>query len=223
MMSMKNNEIKYSSRYPNVNLGWGSDFPGGKFKINFKLLFHKFWWRDFKWEIKQAWRRATKGYDKSISWSTDDHLTRVMIRALLELAEHSHGVPNFDGFDQNKYAEMSSEEANKVTEERAKKWQKLLAEIAENLYESLSGEECKESNQYEDEYFNSHKIEFQPCQDHPKYSTMVSVPINGYTEDEVEILRKKHRDRDNEIDKYKKEQFRIGMEKMLKVWDCLWD
>ena len=62
------------SKYPNINIGFGSGYPISKFKINLKLLFNRFWWRDFRYELKCAWQRAVRGYDNSLTWNLDENI-----------------------------------------------------------------------------------------------------------------------------------------------------
>ena len=63
------------------------------------------------------------------------------------------GVPNFDyrgGYEA--YANLSSEEADALTESRSKEWKLLLIELADMFYESLKHEESQyELNQYADD------------------------------------------------------------------------
>ena len=172
----RNKKPKYTKLYPDVFLGVGAGMPHhwGNFKVSF--LFRRHWWISVRYEIIEMFRRAYRGYDDSMWWGMNSHLPLLYIRLLLELAERTSSVPNFNGNDDLDNVEfMSDEEAGKVVEDASKKWKKHLAEIAEHFYESLDGRKCiHEVNQYE-------------------------------------------------IEEYKKEQFKIGMEKMLKVWNHLWD
>ena len=79
-------------------------------------------------------------------------------------------------------------------EEQSRFWEERLAEIADHLYESLEHEDSQyEKNEY-----------------------------NGYTEEQVEDLSEKWRGRNREINAYKAEQRKIGINKLLDVFDHLW-
>ena len=52
---------------------------------------------------------------------------------------------------------------------------------------------------------------------------MIDIPKNGYTKEQIDILREKWFNREQEIQKYKHEQLNFGMQKLTKIFDSLWD
>jgi hypothetical protein len=214
----KKKELKYTKLYPDVFLGLGAGMPWhwGKFKISF--LFRSYWWRCVRSEIRAMFRRAFRGYDNSMWYNMNGNLQMLYIRLLLELAEHSDSVPDFEGDPQNSILILddTSEALNYVSN----KWREHLAEIAEHFYESLVG--VHEKNQYEDEYKSCFDYVEEKDLEYDSY-TFKKVPTEGYTEQQMDDLKDLYYNRERVIENYKKEQFRIGMEKMLKVWDHLWD
>jgi len=206
------------NKYPIIKLGL--NFPP------LKSIFNIHRWSDFKWEIKAAWQRAFRGYDDSAWWGMNDYLQKLILRLLLELAEHGHGLPNFDNYDYSKEANMTLEECEANFDERHKKWTELLLEIADNFYESLDLEDSQYEvgqNEFRDEYFNSHKIDFVQNDVSSCSSRLITIPNEGYTKEQVKELKNKWLKRDKEIDKYKRLQFVVGMEKLIKIFDYLWD
>ena len=215
---------KNVSKYPNINLGFGSGFPGSKFKITFKLFFHHFWWRDFCYELKCAWQRAVRGYDNSLTWNLDENIKKYIIIGLQTLAEKHRGVPNFDfkgGYEI--YANLSAGEADALAESRSREWKSLLYELADKFYESLKHEDSNyELNQYEDEWHTSFETEFVK-EDGGKYYTMKIVPTNGYTQDQYESLNELYIKREEEIRDYKIKSEKEAIMKLIEILPYLWD
>ncbi|MCL2821062.1 MAG: hypothetical protein FWD38_09625 [Oscillospiraceae bacterium] len=215
---------KLVNKYKNINIGFGSGFPGSRFKISFRLIFHRFWWRDLRYELIYAWQRAVRGYDNSLTWSLDENIKKYIIIGLLSLAESHMGVPNFDyrgGYEV--YANLSSEEADALTESRSKEWKLLLIDLADKFYESLKHEDSQyELNQHEDDWHNSFTTEFIKEAD-SNYSTMKFVPANGYTQEQYESLSELYRNREDEIYEYKKENEKTAMAKLTEILPYLWD
>jgi len=215
---------KLVSKYPNIILGFGSGYPGSKFKINFKLLFHRFWWRDFRYELKYAWQRAVHGYDISLTWNLDENIKKYIIIGLLSLAENHTGVPDFDSKGSYEvYADLSSEEADTLTESRSKEWKSLLIDLADKFYESLKHEDSQyEQNQYEDDWQNSFETVFSK-EEGSLFSTMKTVPANGYTLEQHELLSEHYRKREEEIHEYKAKNEKAAMAKLTELLPYLWD
>ena len=215
---------KLVNKYKKINIGFGSGFPGSRFKVNFRLFFHRFWWRDLRYELIYAWQRAVRGYDNSLTWSLDENIKKYIIIGLLSLAESHMGVPNYDfigGYEA--YADLSSQEADALTESRSKEWKKLLIDLADKFYESLKHEESQyELNQYEDDWHNSFKTEFIKEPD-SRYYTMEIIPANGYTQEQYESLSELYKKREDEICEYKKENEKTAMAKLTEILPYLWD
>jgi len=215
---------KLVNKYKKINIGFGSGFPGSRFKISFRLFIHRFWWRDLRYELIYAWQRAAHGYDNSLTWNLDENIKKYIIIGLLSLAESNMGVPNFDyrgGYEA--YANLSSEEAEALTESRSKEWKLLLTDLADKFYESLKHEDSQyELNQYEEEWHNSFTTEFTKEAD-SSYSTMKFVPTNGYTQEQYESLCELYRNRDKEIQEYKANNEKTAMTKLTEILPYLWD
>jgi len=212
------------NKYHNINIGFGSGFPGSRFRISLKLLFHRFWWRDFRYELKCAWQRAIRGYDNSLTWSLNENIKQYIIIGLQTLAENHMGVPDFDlkgGYEI--YANLSSEEADALTESRSRAWKSLLNDLADKFYESLEHEDSNyEKNQYEEDWHNSFKTEFVK-EDGGKYYSMKDVPANGYTQEQYESLKELYRKREEEIHNYKMKNEKEAMIKLTEILPYLWD
>ena len=218
---MKNKPIY---KYPNINIGFGSGFPGGRFKISFKLLCHRLWWQNIRSELKFAWQRAIRGYDNWLYWGLDENIKKYIIIGLLSLAESNMGTPNYglkDGY--KAFANLSSEEASALTEARSREWKILLTELADNFYESLKHTDSQyELNQYEEEWYKSFITEFVRVSD-SNYYTMKTFPANGYTQEQYESLSELFRNREKEINEYKAEKEKIAMAKLTEILPYLWD
>jgi len=211
-------------KYKKINIGFGSSFPGGRFKINFKLLLHRLWWQNIRSELKFAWQRATRGYDNWLYWGLDENIKKYIIIGLISLAESHMGVPSFNyrgGYEA--YANLSSEEADALTELRTKEWKQQLLDLADIFYESLKHEDSQyEFNHYEDDWYNSFKTEFIKVSD-SNYYRMEIIPANGYTQEQYESLSELYQNREDEICEYKKENEKIAMAKLTEILPYLWD
>ena len=201
--------VKNAKRYPNIKLGFGAHFEG---KPHLRAFFHPWFWRDLRYEIKWAWQRAFRGYDDVSVWGMDDYIRKFLIRGLQDLADNHHGVPQLE------------EWVDKPLEEQDELWTQRLVEISEHFYESCLWEDSDfEKNEFEEEWHNSHDFEFEDLNDGSGCSRMINVPKNGYTKEQVEVLREKWSERDQSIQKYKREQLELGMKKLTKIFDSLWD
>ena len=202
----------FSLRYPSVKLGLGRTSNGYTFKLNH--LFSLWFWRLLShhvfFEIKTAWQRLTRGYDDLMVWNLGNSLCEFAIRGLLHMADYHNDLPDIED-----WYELPDEEQSRLWEER-------LAEIADHLYESLEHEDSRyEKNEYEEAFRNSETRESIKC-DNSEYYEVIYKPANGYTEEQVEDLSEKWRDRNREIYSYKAEQRKIGINKLLDVFEHLW-
>jgi len=218
---MKKKRIR---KYQGINLGFGAHFPSSKFRISLKLIFHRFWWRDLRYELKYAWQRAKRGYDDSLTWSFDEEIKKLIVTGLLELAANHRGVPDFDGkggFDS--YKDLSADEANALTDVRSEAWSSVLNALADDFYESMKHAESQyEINQYEDEWHSSFTTEFSKVDDRC-YSTLKFAPAEGYTQEQYEELCQLYRNRSAEIDSYKSEKEKAAMKRFTELLPFLWD
>ena len=205
---MKKKKLKnYQNRYPNMKFGLGSHFLG---KPRFRAIFHPFFWRDVRLEIKWAWQRAIRGYDDSAVWSLNEHLKKYIVKTLLDLADNHHGVPQLE------------EWVSKTIKEQSELWAGRLAEIAAHFYESCEWEDSEvEKNEFEEEWHNAHEYVFEP--ESNGYSRMVTEPKNGYSHEQVDELGEKWREREREIAKYKKNQLALGLKKLTEIFNHLGD
>jgi len=200
-------KTNYSKRYPNVRVGFGAYF---EVKLTLRSFFSKEFWHNLWWELRYAWKRATCGYDDHAVFDMDNHVTKYLIRLLLELAETTSGTPLLEEFEE------------KTDEERFMIWRQKLSDVAAHLYESLTWEESDfEKNQFREEYFHSH--DFGTKETEEGHCQMVDVPKNGYTQEQVDELRDKYLSRDEEIRSYKSEQLELAMKKLTAVFPYLWD
>ena len=218
---MKRNPI---SEDHNINLGFGSGFPGSRFRISIRLLFHRFWWCDFRYELKYAWQRAICGYDDSLTWSLGENIKKYIIIGLQSLAENHMGVPDFDSKGGYKiYANLSSVEANALTESRSSEWKSLLKDLADKFYESLKYEDSKyELNQFEDEWHASFETIFIK-EAGSNYYTMKTVPATGYSQQQYESLNALCKKREAEISDYKTDKEKEAMARLTEILPYLWD
>lgn len=199
----------YQNLYPNIKLGLGAQFPG---KPRFRSIFHPFFWRDIRFEIKAAWQRAIRGYDDSAVWGLDEYLKKFLTRALLDLADNHHGVPQLE-----EWADIPLEEKDKL-------WTQKLVDLAAHFYESCDWEESEvEKNEFSDEWHESRDIAFEPSPDKKGHYEMVTKPKNGYTQEQIDELEEKYFNREREIEKYKRGQLEKGMAELTAVFDHLWD
>ena len=215
-------ELKYSNRYPDIKIGFGSYCCTEKFTM--KCLISRRWWRDFRCEIRAAWKRAIRGYDGADVWNMDSSLTIRIIRLLLSLAEMTNSIPDISGnSDSNNVAiniAVNDEDQERLDAENHE-WKELLAGIASHLYESI-GIHCKEKNEFEEEYRNSYTLT-ESKKDEIGGFSFKRIPIDGYTEKIIDELSDKHWEREKEIEAYRKSEFLIGMNKLIEVYDHLWD
>ena len=211
---------KYS---PEINLGFGSGYPTSKFKITWILLFHPWWWRDFKYEFKYAWQRIVRGYDDQATWDLAEYVKKLMVHLLIDLADTHHGVPDFDGYNFHDYYEIPKEEIERKLAERDVVWTQILRDLADEFYESLTWVDSQyEINQYDEEYHDSFVVKFIPSE--PKgYSELIFIPNEGYTQEQVDKLSEKFRNREDEIGEYKKEKFNLALDGFKKYAKFLWD
>ena len=203
----RKNKSYYQNRYPNIKFGFGSHFPA---KPRFRATFHPFFWRDVRLELRCAWQRVIHGYDDSATWDLDEHLKKYIVKCLLHLADNHHGVPQLE------------EWVGKPVEEQSELWAERLSEIAAHFYESCKWEDSEiEKNEFEEEWFNSHEYGFEPVGN--GRSRMVTTPINGYTQEQVDDFKVKFRKSEREIEEYKKAQFALGVDKLMPIFEHLGD
>ena len=212
--------IKY---YPDINIGFGSGYPINRFKITWKAFFHPWWWRDTKYEFKYAWQRVTRGYDDQATWDVTEYIKKLLVHLLVDLAEKHRGVPAFDGYNFHDYHEMPKEEAEHKLREQDVIWTQILRDLADDFYESLKWVDSQyETNQYEEEYHNSFDAKFFPSET-KGYSELVFIPNEGYTQEQVDLIRDKFHKREEEIDAYKLEKLILALEGFKKYASFLWD
>jgi hypothetical protein len=210
---MEQERTRYSERYPDINVGFGSDME--KFKI--RQLFTRRFWDSLRYEIRGAWRRAIHGYDGADVWNMDIALRMRLIRCLLDLADHTSGYPELPEWDG--YAGKGPADAHDV---RFELWRARLAEIADHFYNSLDWTENEHNkNEFEEEYRKTITLEFKDEEGGRRSSRFVPAP--GYTQEQADELWGKYAAREYEIEAYKREQLETGMRKLTEVFGYLWD
>jgi hypothetical protein len=213
MTKMSETELRYSDKYPDIQLGFGTRFE----KFRFRQIFTGRFWRDLRIEIRNAWRRAMRGYDGFAVWDMKVSLRMQIIRRLLMLADHTNSIPNL--------AEWEEGQSRLPDTERFLLWKARLVEIADHFYESLDfGEYQQVKNEYEVEYEASHTSTLKPEKGGGEGDYIFTTAPNiGYTQEEVDELRGKYHAREAEIKAYKREQLEQGMKKLTAVYNHLWD
>lgn len=207
-VSPSKNKTNYRKCYSNIRVGFGAHFD---VKMSFRSIFSREFWHNLWWELRYAWLRATRGYDYPDVFSMDDRLKKYLVRILLDLADTSSTAPPLE-----EWTEKPCEEWHVLCPQR-------LVEIATHFYESLEWEESDiEKNEFEEEYFNSCDKDFEDGEDGCS-ALMIDIPKNGYTQEQVDILCDKWRNRRNEIEEYKHKQLELGMAKLTEAFPYLWD
>jgi hypothetical protein len=225
MTKMSETEIRYSDKYPDIQLGFGTRF--GKFR--FRQIFTGRFWRDLRIEIRNAWHRAMRGYDGFAVWDMKVSLRMQIIRCLLELADCKNSAPEpaeWEGKLPPLPTGAWSDEAEELLTERINLWKLKLAEIAGHFYESLDYAEYQQvKNEFEEEYRKSYtsKLEHDESGGEDDYIFTTGIPKDGYTQEQADELRDKYHAREAEIKAYKREQLELGMKKLTEVFDHLWD
>ena len=79
-----------------------------------------------------------------------------------------------------------------------------------------------EINQYEEEYHKSSSRKFIPTED-KMYSQLVSIPNEGYTQEQVNQIKEKFFNRMEEIEIHKNEKFNLALDKFRQYAKFLWD
>ena len=197
-------KTEYRKLFSDINLGFGSDMHYRGYKFGFRKIIRFF--KDIRYELKAAWLRIKRGYDDAAVWNMNYFLSAYTTRALLELADMAHGMP------------VLEEWQNEDNDTQFKLWKERLVEIATHFHESIASEEYRnEKNEYDKSYHNSFDYGFDlNCDEW-------HIPKAGYTKEQVDELEQKYRHREQEIEEYQEEQRKIGFEKLLEIYDHLWD
>ena len=151
-------------------------------------------------EIDAAWQRVYKGYDDRMFWNFDDHLDRHIINCLRFLIKHRHGSPVLDGWTE---------------EDCHDKW---TLELKKMLYYFMQSQEeyCSEVNEYDELVdFESYFV--------PSECGHFSTMHYKDTSPEAEEIRDKYYQRSKEIDAYRDENHKKGLEMLCMHYRRLWD
>ena len=150
-------------------------------------------------ELKWAWQRLTKGYDNRMFWSFDSHMDELIIKDLQWMIEKRMGSPVLEGWDEDNCHEN---------------WTIVLKEMLHYFMQSTE-RYCSEINEYED--LVDYESYFVPtdCGDFTMHYKDVS--------EEAKLLRDKYLNRSDEIDQYRADNHKKGLEMLTKYYNYLWD
>lgn len=174
----------------------------------------RLWYRikEKLFSFKMRCQRFIRGYADIDVWSMDSWFIELIPKMLRQLKETTHSYPNIfyteDGKRVNyiEHITRGIEDDNKPEDEFVE-WQNILEEMAHH-FDEANESKCSQVNEYEDEWFN-------------RYTTEEF--IEKLKSGESTELDKKHLKREFELEEYRQENLKAGLD-MFKDWfNDLWD
>lgn len=159
--------------------------------------------------IKHVAQRAKKGYSYRDLWSIDWWFLTVIPNMLEDFANEKYlGIPMsvIIKFEQE-HPEITGDEKDKAC---IQQWRNTIREIAHHLREGNLPKD--QTNEYDNEFFESYNLN----------GILDPEELNKPLTPEQEEIRDKWRKRQDEIDKYQQEQFKIGMQMLTDNMFDLW-
>ena len=159
--------------------------------------------------IKHVKQRVKKGYSYRDLWSIDWWFLTVMPDMLEDFANEKYlGIPMsvIVKFEQE-HPDITGDEKDEAC---IQQWRHTIREIAHHLREGHLPKE--QINEYDEEFFNAYSLN----------KSLEQEDFNKPLTTEQEEIREKWRKRQDEIDKYQMEQFKIGMEMLTENMFDLW-
>ena len=215
-------------------------------RVRFDLLLFRFrihaiwekiiddsWAEDFYYWLCRKWRkyvtdprferrmrnqRKKRGFSDNDWWNLDVWLTTVLPAAIERLADGTNSTPGciealMAGQNHRDFKYSKKEPTEQEWKKRHQWWVNHLKEIAFHLREA-NEETCSMQNEEEFVY----KSHFEKSKEDPYYSTM----IDDCNEEEA-AKNKRHFKREEELERYREDEFRKGMEMLSKLHGMLWD
>lgn len=215
-------------------------------RIRFGLLLFRFrihsiwekivedsWAEDFYYWLCRKWRkyvtdpcfkhrmrnqRKKRGFSDSDWQNLDIWLTVVLPAAIERLADCTNSTPGciealMAGQNPRDFKYSKEEPTEQEWKERHQWWVNHLKEIAFHLREA-NEETCSMQNEEEFVY----KAHFEKSKEDPYFSCMVDD-----CNEEESAKNKRHFKREEELERYRENEFRKGMEMLSKLHGMLWD
>lgn len=159
--------------------------------------------------IKHVAQRTKKGYSYRDLWSIDWWFLTVIPNMLEDFANEKYlGIPMsvIIKFEQE-HPEITGDEKDEAC---IQQWRNTIREIAHHLREAHLPKD--QTNEYDNEFFDSYNIN----------GILTQEDFNKPLTPEQEEIRAKWRKRQDEIEKYQQEQFKIGMQMLTDNMFDLW-
>ena len=195
-------------------MGFGSEM---NFKFSLRSVFRLRFWGELFCEFRYGWQRLRYGYSDAAVWSIIDFLKRMIVRLLLDLADNHMSAPNYDNLK-----ELPIDEVLRYRLWCDGRWTETLVDVANEFRESLEFlDSNNEKNEYATKFFSSLNIMVQENKEKPEEIELITIPKEGYSQEQVEYFGTKWAEREQEISKYKKEKEKSAFIKLLDIYDYL--
>ena len=153
------------------------------------------WIKEVRINIRNAWRRATKGFAPIDAYEFCDYLPRVTAEILHFLADHAHGSPANERFP---------------TYESWADWLRNTADVLEStLEENWDGQ-----NEYEKQWEEAQWILYP----HPNFTVTSTI-----TKEDAEIMRQLYWDREKELEEQRLKLQEKTLCEIAQVLPMIWD
>lgn len=173
---------------------------------------------DPRFRRKMRNQRKKRGYSDEDWWNLDTWLTTVLPAAIERLADGTQSTPGciealMAGKSPRGFKYSKKEPTEEEWRERHEWWVNHLKEIAFHLREA-NEETCSVKNEEEFIY----KSHFEKSEADPYYSCLV----DDCNKEEA-AQNKRHFKREEELERYRENEFRKGLEMLSKLHGMLWD
>jgi len=174
--------------------------------------------KDPRFERKMAKQRATWGFCQRDTWDIDYWMTKVLPDAIDYFADTFHGVPNaigawMYGCDPENFTQSDANISEEELNERYEWFKNYLHKAAHSLREA-NPETCSITNDNE----TIEKFHFEKVDGFPNAQRYVSD-----CSEEEKKQNQKYYEKELEIIRYRKQQFKMGLEMLIKTFGYLND
>lgn len=179
------------------------------------MIFFK---KPFYW-LKHAYQRVKKGYSYRDLWNIDFWFLKIMPNMLEDFTKDLYGYPATIREElKKKNPELTDEEIDEKNLD-FQYWKDIVKEIAFHFREASEEENEAKTNQYWEKMYElqgKYNL-FLPDEKEVK-QTMTKEDFEEWKTNDEKWL-----DREKEIENYRNEQLKIGMEMFTKYFWSLWD